>query len=170
LINKNVVLGLIASGIVAHIREEEIDKSTIDSVESKLYKKLYSFKNGGEDFRAKIKKISFKKRPSKKDIKILNKQAFYLSRYEKHVSIANNSWEILKENTKNDVLSLHHLVNSLMYHEEVMKFYNLKKHELLQLIGGYYENDNGKPFSSLKVANKLLRIIDLEVLKYVDND
>jgi len=173
-INKQIVIGLIMSGVVAQLLESEAeDKGTssqiflaVKTVEKKLYKKIYNFKNGGVSFQKKITKILSKKKKNKKDLLVLQKRDMYLSRYKVHVAIANGAWETLKDKTKEDFLSLNHLINSLACRPDVMVYYNFKKSELLQVIGGFNENDNGRPFSSLRVANKLVSSMEDEIAKY----
>ena len=167
-INYNICVSLILSAVFAHLKENAQMKKTIaDSIEKKLYNKLFTFKNGEKSFVKKITKISKKKKKSTADeqlLKILKKRN---ENYEVHKKIADNAWKEALGSVSEIRLSINHLFNGLVYRTDTKRYLKLSAKELLTVINGNVKPVVGYPFGSLRVANIILDRLQSEIDKYL---
>jgi hypothetical protein len=172
-LSKNICIGLFISGSMAYFDDEDRKTETaINEMEACLEKKLTPFRNGTESFRERAKKTLHKKKKSKKDLEIIKKVKFYNHRFLVHSSIANKAWIKLQDNIKCRKFAINSLIIALLYRvPEVKKYYNFSQNSLFSLSGinlnfPVLEWSNNYSYSSLCVANILLKYLDEEITKY----
>jgi len=172
-LSKNICIGLFISGSMAYFDDEDRKTETaINEIENGLEKRLTLFRNGTESFRERAKKTLHKKKKSKKDLEIIKKVKFYNHRFLVHSSIANKAWIKLQDNVKGRKFAINSLIIALLHRvPEAKKYYNFSQKSLFSLSGlnpniPVIEQFHNYSYSSLCIANMLLRYLDEEIAEY----
>ena len=163
MINKNVTIGMLISGLISYFeKEEKRDDAALVHIEQRLEKKLSSFRYGTPSFREKVKIAHAKKKKNKKDKELLLRLGSYNDRYKIHSKFAANIWKKLLPLVKDDQFSINYLIIALLQREPATKDYFAFKDEAILAFGGAKSDTHGYAFSSLRVANKILSLIEQE--------
>jgi len=167
MVSKNICIGMIITGLISYFDEAEKnnDKAIIE-ISSKLESKLIVFRYGTNAFKDKVKKARKKKKKSVKDLELFERLRSYNKRYVEHSKVSTDVWGRLMPLVKEDRFSINYLIISILKRYPAAKeYYKFSDGSLLALSGieEVSKGEHGYAFSSLKVANKILMLLDKEV-------
>lgn len=173
-ISKNVCVGMIITGLISYFDEAEKnnDKAIVE-ISSKLESKLTVFRYGTDTFKNRVKKAHKKKKKNAKDLELLEKLKGYNKRYVEHSKVSTDVWGKLMTLVKEDKFSINYLIISILKRYPLAKEYYKFSDKSLLALGGTKEiskNEHGYAFSSLKVANKILMLLDKEIECNIENE
>lgn len=155
---------MLISGLISYFEEEEMKSdASIEHIEKRLELKLTTFRYGTLSFREKAKVAHAKKKKSVKELELLDKLKSYNDRYDLHSRFTADIWQKLVPLLKDDKFSINYLVIALLQKDPNTKSYFGFKDEALRAFGGAdASSEHGYAFSSLKVANKILLVVEEE--------